>query len=115
MDEAAFAKKAKAEKLSRYKADVSADGLVWYKNLYRFTSCFIAGGLIKKAGKVKDCVEGVKVSLVGAKAPDQITNYFGDFRFDGLEPGAYAIVVDGKEIWSGKIKESVNIGNITIK
>ena len=106
-----FAKIIKKDKLERYMPDVSAYGLVWYKNLYRFTTNFIAGGLLKKG----DCAEGVKVSLVGAKAPDQVTNYFGDFRFDGLAPGTYSVVVDGNEIWSGKIDKSVNIGNITIK
>ena len=109
-DAAEFAKKVAAEGLKRYKCDVSADGLVWYKNLYRFTSNFITGGLLKGG----DCAEGVTVSLKGADVPDQVTNYFGDFRFDGLEPGAYTVVADGKEIWSGTIDKSLNIGNIAI-
>ena len=105
-----FAKKVADEGLERYKADVSADGLVWYKNLYRFTTSFIAGGLLKDG----ECAEGVTVSLKGADAECQVTNYFGDFRFDGLAPGAYAVVVDGKEVWNGTIEESVNIGSIVI-
>ena len=116
---AAFAKKVKADKLERYKPELSDDGLVWYKNLYRWTSCFIAGGLLKKNGKVLDCAEGVKVSLNPAKAgvktpPDQKTNYFGDFCFDGLAPGTYTIMVGGKAVKEVKLKESANVGSITI-
>jgi Fe-S-cluster-containing dehydrogenase component len=109
-EEAEFAKTIEAEGLERYKADVSANGLVWYKNLYRFTKNFIRGGVLKDG----DCAEGVTVSLNGADAPDQVTNYFGDFCFDGLVPGDYSVVADGKEIWSGTVDKSINIGNITL-
>ena len=105
-----FRKRAAAEGLERYRADVSPDGLVWYKNLYRFTKCFIAGGLLKGG----ECAEGVTVSLKGADAPEQVTNYFGDFRFDGLEPGEYTLVADGKEIKKVVIEKSVNLGSIAI-
>ena len=109
-DEDEFAKKVAEEGLERYKADISASGLVWYKNLYCFTKSFIAGGLLKDG----DCAEGVTVSLSGADVPDQVTNYFGDFCFDGLAPGAYTVMAEGKEVWSGTIEKSANIGNIAI-
>jgi len=109
-DEAEFAKKIKDEGLKRYQDDLSNDGQVWYKNLYRFTSAFIAGGILKDG----ECAEGVKVELKGADAPAQITNYFGDFRFDGLAPGTYTIVADGKEVKEVTIEESVNVGSIAL-
>jgi Fe-S-cluster-containing dehydrogenase component len=109
-DEAEFAQKAEAEGLKRYKCDVSDGGLVWYKNLYRYTCEFIAGGLLKDG----DCAEGVTVSLKGADVPDQVTNYFGDFCFDGLAPGTYTVVVDGKDVKEVTIEESANIGSIDI-
>ena len=109
-DEAEFAKTIAEEGLERYKPELSDNGLVWYKNLYRFTKNFIAGGLLKDG----DCAEGVTVSLSGADAPDQVTNYFGDFCFDGLAPGAYTVSADGKVVWEGEIEKSVNIGNIAI-
>ena len=105
-----FQKRIAAEGLTRYQADVSADGLVWYKNLYRFTKCFIAGGLLKDG----ECAEGVTVSLKGAKVPDQVTNYFGDFRFDGLDPGTYTIAANGKDLKEVTITEAVNVGSIII-
>ena len=107
---AAFKKRIKAEKLERYQSDLSDDGLVWYKNLYRYTKCFIAGGLLKGG----ECAEGVTVSLKGADAPDQITNYFGDFCFDGLDPGTYTVVANGKELKKVTIKESANLGTLVL-
>jgi Fe-S-cluster-containing dehydrogenase component len=109
-DDAEFAKMVETEGLKRYRADVSGNGQVWYKNLYRFTSNFIAGGLVKNG----ECADGVTVTLKGADVPEQTTSDYGDFRFDGIALGAYAVLVDGKEIWNGTITESVNIGNIAI-
>ena len=105
-----FAKRIEAEGLERYKADVSDYGQVWYKNLYRFTKLFIAGGLLKDG----ECAEGVEVSLKGAAAASQVTNYFGDFCFDGLDPGTYTIVVGGKDLKEVKLEESVNLGSFDI-
>jgi len=109
-DEAEFAQKIADEGLERYMPELSDYGLVWYKNLYRFTKHFVTGGLLKDG----DCAEGVTVSLKGADAPDQVTTCFGEFRFDGLAPGAYSVMAEGKEVWSGTIEKSVNIGNIAI-
>jgi len=109
-EEADFRKRVAEEGLKRYKADESADGLVWYKNLYRFTKCFIAGGLLKDG----ECAEGVTVSLKGADVPDQVTNYFGDFCFDGLCAGTYTVVADGKDVKEVTIEESVNLGSIAV-
>ncbi|MCD7948072.1 MAG: (4Fe-4S)-binding protein [Oscillospiraceae bacterium] len=105
-----FQKRIEAEGLQRFLPEISSDGGVWYKNLYRWTTHFIAGGLLKDG----DCAKGVKVELKGTDTPAQTTNYFGDFLFDGLAPGDYTIVADGKEIKSVTIASSVNIGNIDL-
>jgi Fe-S-cluster-containing dehydrogenase component len=107
---AAFANLVREEGLERYLPECSADGLVWYKNLYRFTKNFIAGGLLKDG----DCAEGVKVQLKGADAPEQTTNYFGDFWFDGLAPGTYTVVAGGKDVLEVTIETSKNVGSINI-
>ena len=107
---AEFAKRVAAEGLERYMADVSDDGLIWYKNLYRYTKNFIAGGLLKDG----ECAEGVTVSLKGADVADQVTNYFGDFCFDGLDAGTYTVVVNGKDLKEVTLGESVNLGSFDI-
>ena len=105
-----FKNRVRGEALERYQPDVSPHGLVWYKNLYRFTKCFVAGGLLKGG----DCAEGVTVSLKGADVPDQVTNYFGDFCFDGLDPGTYTVCVGGVDLKEVTIEESVNLGSLII-
>jgi len=109
-EEAEFKKIIEAEGLERYLPELSDNGLVWYKNLYRWTTFFISGSLVKDG----DCAVGVKVSLKGAATAEQETNYFGDFRFDGLAPGDYTISVDGKDVKEVTVKESVSIGEIDI-
>ena len=100
-----------AEKLEQYRPDLKTNPNVYYKNLYKFTKCFITGGVLKDG----DCAEGVKVSLKGAEAAEQATNYFGEFKFDGLSPGTYTIAIGGKDIQTVTIEEeSLDVGNITI-
>jgi Fe-S-cluster-containing dehydrogenase component len=99
-----------AERLERYKPGESPNGQVWYKNLAKWTSHFIAGGLLKDG----ECAEGVTVTLEGADAQAQATNCFGDFCFDGLAPGSYTVVADGQGVATVTLEKSVNVGNIAI-
>jgi Fe-S-cluster-containing dehydrogenase component len=100
-----------AEGLEQYRSDeLKSDPNVYYKNLYKFTKHFITGGVLKDG----DCAEGVTVSLTGGADAEQKTNYFGDFKFDGLLPGTYTISIGGKKIQTVTIDESLNMGVITI-
>ena len=66
---------------------------VYYINLHRVTKHFIAGAVI--LGDVDECAENAKVTLKGPQGEVQAkTNYFGNFEFDGLEPGRYAVSVE---------------------
>ena len=98
------------EGLEQYRPELGTNPNVYYKNLYRYTKCFITGGVLKDG----DCAEGVTVSLKGDAAAEQVTNYFGDFKFDGLLPGTYTIAVNGKEVQTVAITESLNVGSIVI-
>lgn len=99
------------EGLTQYHPEYNSNPNVYYKNQYKFEKNFIAGGIISKG----DCVEGAKVSLKGdATCPEQSTNYFGDFKFDNLDPGTYTVVVNGKDVKSVTIEKSMNIGSIEI-
>jgi len=98
------------EKLEQHHPELGTDPNVYYKNLYRYTKCFITGGLLKDG----ECAEGVKVTLSGDASAEQETNYFGEFKFDALLPGKYAITVNGKELRTLTIEQSVNAGNFAI-
>lgn len=104
------------EGLSLYKAELDTKPHVLYKNLYRFMKHFIAGGVLI-AG---DCFEGAAVEL---KRGDEVletqeTNFFGDFKFDGLDNGSYTVIItaDGrKELIAVQIADnSKNLGYIEL-
>jgi Fe-S-cluster-containing dehydrogenase component len=71
---------------------------VYYKNLYRYARCFVAGSLAARAGGVTDCVAGARVVL--RKGQDAIaetsSDAFGDFKLDRLEEGSggYRLEID---------------------
>ena len=63
---------------------------VYYKNLYRYMRCFIAGSVAFEKDGSTDCAEGASVIL--SKGDDLIaetrTDNFGDFKFDDFEEGS---------------------------
>jgi Fe-S-cluster-containing dehydrogenase component len=93
---------------------------VFYKNLYRYFKCFIAGSVAVEVDGVTDCVEGAKVALLkdGEKMAESLTDHYGDFKFDRLEensgPYTVEILLDGYEKKTAEVdlKTSLNIGNI---
>lgn len=106
-----MAQKIKDENLEALHPELGARPHIYYKNLYRYTKLFIAGGILKD----NDCAEGVEVFLNGCGIVcSQVTDYFGDFKFDNLEPGEYSLEIDGQEVKKVQITESVNVGSITI-
>jgi Fe-S-cluster-containing dehydrogenase component len=90
---------------------------VWYKNLYKYTKNFITAGVLMNG----DCLENatVKISGPAGYAATRTTNFFGEFKFDGLENGEYTVNVDaGGQQKSCKVviqDESKNLGFIEFK
>jgi Fe-S-cluster-containing dehydrogenase component len=85
---------------------------VYYKNLYRYTKCFIAGTVATAHDGTEDCVSGETVILDhdGKKLQETQTDCFGDFKFDNLGPhsGLYTINIGSK----GKtIVKEINLEN----
>ena len=68
---------------------------VWYKNLYRYSQCFIGGSVSYDKGGVVDCARGARVRLSQNASVIQETtsDSFGDFKFDHLEEnsGVYTL------------------------
>jgi Fe-S-cluster-containing dehydrogenase component len=113
----------------RDKLDVLHPGLntkprVYYRNLYRFTECFVGGTILTDIEDVTECVEGAEVTLSqNQKVLHRIpTDEFGDFKFDQLKPGSgeYELSVRHQKFGSALTKimlenESVYIGSLTIQ
>ena len=89
----------KTEGLEVYRPELGTKPHVFYKNLYRFTKNFAAGGVLVDG----DCYENAKVELKkdGDVLEMQNTNFFGDFKFDGLDDGKYTITIEA----AGKTKD----------
>jgi hypothetical protein len=111
----------KSEFLEVYQPQYKTKPRVFYKNLYRYTRCFIAGSV---ALKDKDeCAEGASVTLIKdpkMKMGDAKTNNYGDFKIDNLEEnsGKYSLAIElpgyQKKELSVDLKASVNLGTIFI-
>jgi Fe-S-cluster-containing dehydrogenase component len=111
----------KTELLEVYQPQYKTKPRVYYKNLYRYTRCFIAGSV---ALKDKDeCAEGAGVTLIKdpkMKMGDAKTNNYGDFKIDDLEEnsGKYRLAIElpgyKKKELSIDLKTSVNLGTIFI-
>lgn len=96
---------------------------VYYKNLKRFTHCFIGGTLSAEVKGIVDCIEGAAITLKheGLTLADTTSDVYGDFKFDALPPesGRYEIVISA-ERYSVKTIEatlgtSLNIGEIRLE
>jgi Fe-S-cluster-containing dehydrogenase component len=95
---------------------------VYYKNLWRYTKCFIGGTVSAMSGGEVDCVEGATVKLKkdDAVISETATDNYGDFRFDQLDEksGLYSVEIvakDGKtKVVRATLGESVNLGEIRL-
>lgn len=94
---------------------------VYYKSLYRFFKCFIAGSVAVRVDGVADCAENAKVTLFkdsDKRINEAITNNYGDFKFDHLEEnsGNYTIEIAFPDFEKKRIevdlKKSINLGDI---
>ena len=109
----------KSESLEVYQPQYKAKPRVYYKNLYRYTRCFVAGSVALQ--DTDECAEGAEITLrKGAKkvADKTVTNNYGDFKIDNLEEksGKYVLEVAykgyEKKTVEVDVKTSVNLGTI---
>ena len=61
VEDAEMQKVKESEKLEVYQPRYQTQPRVYYKNLYRYTRCFIAGSVALK--DIDECAEGAKVTL----------------------------------------------------
>lgn len=109
-----------SEKLEVLHPQFNANPRVYYKNLNRFTRCFIGGSVaFEKEGTI-DCAEGASVLLFkgSEKMGEAVTDHFGDFKFDNLEEesGQYNVEIlfkdYDKKTLEVELKTSMSLGTI---
>lgn len=97
-DATEFEQRIKAEKLEVLHPEYGTRPRVYYRNLYRYNRCFIAGSVAVEKNGVLDCAQGARVALNrGKKQLDSAAaDAFGDFKFDDLAPhsGAYQLNIE---------------------
>jgi Fe-S-cluster-containing dehydrogenase component len=123
VDEPEMARMVEAEKLEVLHAEYGTRPTVYYADLRRFDSCFIAGSVAVEKNQVIDCAAGAAVILFrdNRRIADTLTDAFGDFRFDGLASNSNEyridIAMEGFEANSSylqRLDQSVNLGVILL-
>ena len=111
----------KAENFEVYHPEHKTNPRVYYKNLHRFTRCFIGGSVAVRVNGRDECAEGATVTLLNAaneKLGECTTDNYGDFKFDNLEEnsGKYTLRIahagNVTKTIEVDLKKSVNAGVI---
>jgi hypothetical protein len=116
-----MARMARQEGLEVMKPELATRPRVYYRNLWRYSKCFIGGTISAEAGGVVDCVEGARVRLMqdGRVVAETTSDNYGDFKFDKLdeESGSYAVEVSAggrAKTIEAKLGASINLGEIRL-
>ncbi len=123
MEESEFDRMVKEEKLEQLKPQLGKKTGVWYKNLYRYNKCFLAGSIAFMDGDIERCAKDCMVTLMkdGAVLGLLSADSYGEFKFDRLEPdsGSYTLVfqLEGyeKQAMDVVLAESRSIGTVNLK
>jgi Fe-S-cluster-containing dehydrogenase component len=117
-----MAKVAREQGLEIMKPELGTKPRVYYKNLWRYATCFIGGSVSMEANGFVDCVEGASVRLLrnGAMTSEVATDNYGDFKFDRLNEnsGNYLVEISAadraKKTITVKLGASINLGEIRL-
>jgi len=117
-----MARIAREQDLEVMKAELGTRPRVYYRNLWRYSKCFIGGTLSAEANGVADCVEGASVRLVkdGRTIAETTSDNYGDFKFDKLDEdsGAYVVEISAKgrskKSVEARLGASINLGEIRL-
>ncbi len=112
------------DRLEAYEPERKTAPRVYYKNLHRFTRCFIGGSVaMRPEGGAEECAAGARVTLsseAGTVIGECTTDAFGDFKFDALDEnsGRYTLRIAYAErtpiTVKVDLKESMNVGVLFI-
>ena len=116
-----MAKEVAAEGLETIRPEEKTNPRVYYKNLYRFTHCFIAGSVAVRKNGLDECAAGAKIRLfdrANLEIASATADVYGDFKFDRLEPesGMYTVHIALEGYQERKLtvdlKKSVTLGTL---
>jgi len=109
------------EGLEVMRPELDSKPRVYYRNLWRYSKCFIGGSVSAEANGLIDCVEGAKVRLIkDGRLIDQATSDgYGDFKFDKLDEdsGKYLVEISANgcsKTVEARLGASINLGEIRL-
>lgn len=122
VDDAEMERLIEEQQLEVHHLEYETKPRVYYKNLWRYTSSFIAGSLSGTRNEKVECLAEVEIQLVhdGDTLQTRKTDTFGDFKFDKLKAHGQAyqvqIIVEGEMIKTIDVvlDQSINIGDISL-
>jgi Fe-S-cluster-containing dehydrogenase component len=121
LEDEEMSRMAHEQNLEVIKPEIGSKPRVYYRNLYRYSKCFIGGSVAEEKNGAVDCVEGASVQLVkdGASIAVTTTDNYGDFKFDRLDEnsGGYAVQIYAggrSKTVDAKLGASVNLGEIRL-
>lgn len=96
---------------------------IYYRNLYRYFRCFVAGSVSIQREGVTECAAEARVELWKNAEQVQVTvtDSFGDFKIDNLEEnsGPYRVVISYKDFTKKEVQvdlnASINVGEISLE
>ena len=117
-----MAKLAAEQGLEVIKPELGTKPRVYYKDLWRFSKCFIGGSVSAQTNDgTVDCVEGAVVRLLkdGDVVAEATTDNYGDFKFDRLNEnsGQYMVEISAeraKKTLTVQLGISINLGEIRL-
>jgi len=113
---------AREQGLEVMKGELGTRPRVYYRNLWRYSKCFIGGTISAEADGIVECVEGARVTLRkdGHIIAGATSDNYGDFKFDRLdgESGSYLLEISAPgratKTVEAKLGASINLGEIRV-
>jgi hypothetical protein len=117
-----MARLAREQNLEVMKPELGTRPRVYYRNLWRYSKCFIGGTLSTEKNGMVDCVEGARVRLIkdGRTVAETTSDNYGDFKFDKLDEGSgvYRIEISASGSGAASLEAvlgaSINLGEIRL-
>ena len=122
MEDEEMARMVREQSLEVIKPELGTRPRVYYKNLWRYSKCFIAGTISTKTGDGVNCVEGAKIRLMKDDriVAETTSDNYGDFKFDRLaeNSGRYSVEISAaghaQTVIDAHLGASINLGDIRL-
>ncbi len=111
------------ERMTVLRPELNTAPHVYYKNLYRFDTCFIAGSVAYEKDGLMECAAGARVHLEkeGSPVAAAKADTFGDFKLDGIREnsGTFQLEISFGSVRKKRMDvavggESVSLGTIIL-